>query len=541
MLTNQSIRGNSNRIIGKPSVRTVPRMLTHFTTTVRNRDSRRYFAAYLTGKMLGVAALLGIIYGLVWYFGAHAGASVMHKAAVQAKDIVNPVNTMWTLVTAFLVFFMQAGFMMLEAGFARTREVSNVLMECIADTAMCGILFFAFGFAFMFGVGNGWIGHQYFFLNNAPATYGSTGVAFLAFFLFQFAFADTASTIVSGAMVGRTDFKGDLLYSIGVSGFIYPIVGHWIWGPNGWLATMDTPFRDFAGSTVVHTVGGMLALTGAIALGPRLGRKFKRDGGGLPPGHDMTIAAVGGVILWFGWYGFNPGSTLSALDYGGIGRVAANTTLAACSGALVAMFMVYPRSKKWDVGITVNGFLGGLVAITAPCYWVSPAGALIIGAIAAVVVVLGIDFLEWLRIDDPIGAVAVHGFAGIFGTISIGLFATGQYGVPGPEGADTTSKVAGLFYGGGTDQLVAQIIGSAVCTGLVLAAGFLLMYAIKLPGLLRISPEGELEGIDIVEHGAPAYHPETAYMGYSAIPAGKFEPASKGMVSLSEMETSPTG
>ena len=155
--------------------------------------------------------------------------------------------------------------------------------------------------------GNGWIGHQYFFLNNAPATYGSTGVAFLAFFLFQFAFADTCSTITSGAMVGRTAFGGDLLYSIAVSGFIYPIIGHWIWGPDGWLATMDTPFRDFAGSTVVHTIGGMIALAGAIALGPRVGRKFKRDGGGMPPGHDMMLAALGGVILWFGWYGFNPG------------------------------------------------------------------------------------------------------------------------------------------------------------------------------------------------------------------------------------------
>ena len=202
-------------------------------------------------------------------------------------------------------------------------------------------------------------------------------------------------------MVGRTGFKGDLLYSVGVSGFIYPILGHWVWGPGGWLATMGTPFRDFAGSTVVHTVGGMVALTGAIALGPRLGRKFKRDGGGMWPGHDMTIAAVGGVILWFGWYGFNPGSTLSAMDFEGIGRVATNTTLAACAGGLVAMFFVYPSIKKWDVGITVNGFLGGLVAITCPCYWVDPFGAIIIGAIAGVVVVLGVDFIEWLRIDDP--------------------------------------------------------------------------------------------------------------------------------------------
>jgi Amt family ammonium transporter len=497
-------------------------MINHLTTSIKDRDSRRYFATYLTGKMIGVSLILAAVYGFVWYFGAQAHAGMLHETAVKASAVVNPINTMWTLVAAFLVFFMQAGFMMLEVGFARTREVSNILMECIVDTAMCGLLFYAFGFAFMFGEGNAWIGHQYFFLNNAPATYGTTGVSFLAFFLFQFAFADTASTIVSGAMVGRTDFKGDLLYSIGVSGFIYPIVGHWIWGPGGWLAVMNTPFRDFAGSTVVHTVGGVLALTGAIALGPRLGRKFKKDGGGLPPGHDMTLAAVGGVILWFGWYGFNPGSTLSALDFEGIGRVAANTTLAACAGALVAMLWVYPRSKKFDLGITINGFLGGLVAITAPCYWVSPTGSIIIGAIAAVVVVLGIDFIEWLKVDDPIGAVAVHGLAGIFGTISIGLFATGQFGIPGPLGADKSGGVVtGLFYGGGTDQLVSQIIGSAAVTGIVLVAGLVLMFGIKAIGMLRISEEGELKGIDIVEHGAPAYHPEYAYMGYSPLPAGK--------------------
>ncbi len=220
--------------------------------------------------------------------------------------------------------------MFLEAGFARTREVSNVMISCIADTCLCALLFWAFGFAFMFGSGNGWIGHQYFFLHGAPTTYGSTGVAFLAFFLFQYAFADTCSTVTTGSMVGRTAFGGDLLYSVMVSGFIYPILGHWVWGPDGWLATMKTPFHDFAGSTVVHSIGGFIALAGAIALGPRIGRKFKRDGGGMPPGHDMTIAAVGGVILWFGWYGFNPGSTLSAMDFEGIGRVAANTTLAAC-------------------------------------------------------------------------------------------------------------------------------------------------------------------------------------------------------------------
>ena len=275
----------------------------------------------------------------------------------------------------------------------------------------------------------------------------------MAFFLFQFAFADTCSTITSGAMVGRTGFKGDLLYSIGVSGFIYPIFGHWIWGPGGFLQTAHGGvwMRDFAGSTVVHTIGGIVALAGSMALGPRLGRKFKRDGGGLPPGHDLTIAAIGGVILWFGWYGFNPGSTLSALDFEGIGRVATNTTLAAAAGGLVAMAWVYPRFKKWDMGITINGFLGGLVAITCPCYWVNPFGSVVIGVVAGIVVVLGIDFIEHMRIDDPIGAVAVHGFAGLWGTWSLGLFATGQW-----------NDVKGLFWGGGFKQLWAQVWGNTL-------------------------------------------------------------------------------
>jgi Amt family ammonium transporter len=497
------------------------------TLRIRLRESiqdphmRRSFGAYFGGKLIGLGAVLAAIYGITWYFGTQLGASVLRDTAVKAGDIVNPVNTVWTLVTAFLVFFMQAGFMMLEGGFARTREVSNIMIECIADTAMCGLLFWAVGFAFMFGEGNGWIGYHYFFLQGISHTYGTTGVAFLAFFLFQFAFADTASTIVSGAMVGRTGFKGDLIYSIGVSGLIYPIFGHWIWGPNGWLATMTVPFRDFAGSTVVHTIGGVLALTGAIALGPRLGRVFKRDGGGMPPGHNMTLAALGGIILWFGWYGFNPGSTLSAMDFEGIGRIATNTTLAACAGSLVAIAWVYPRSKKFDVGISINGLLAGLVAITCPCYWVSPAGAIAIGAVAGAVVVLAVDFTEWIRVDDPCGAFAVHGACGIWGTLSLGLFAVGNYGVPGPTGPDSSTVVKGLFYGGGIHQLWAQFIGSLTITLATLGAGLALMYLVKLTRTLRISEEGELEGLDIHEHGAPAYHPEYAYMGYSPIPSAK--------------------
>jgi ammonium transporter, Amt family len=512
-------------------------VIKRFVEGMKDPDRRKYFITFLGGKMAGVGLALAAVWVVSGFLHTPAGAQEASEAP-PITDVVNATNTAWTLVAAFLVFFMQAGFMMLEAGFARTREAGNVLMECIVDTAMCAILFWAIGFAFMFGVGNSWIGHEFFFLNGAPATYGTTGVAFMAFFLFQFAFADTASTITSGAMVGRTGFVGDLLYSVGVSGFVYPILGHWVWGPGGWLATMDTPFRDFAGSTVVHTVGGGLALCGALMLGPRLGRVFKRDGGGLPPGHDLTIAAIGGVILWFGWYGFNPGSTLSALDAAGIGRVATNTTLAAAAGGLSAMFFVYPRLRKWDIGITINGFLGGLVAVTAPCYWINGTGAIIIGAIAGVVVVLAVDLLENLRIDDPIGAVPVHFCCGIWGTLAVGLFATGQFGVPGAGGADTTSVVEGLFWGGGTDQLVAQLKGSASMTLATIVLGLLLMGAVRMTKTLRISEEGELQGIDIHEHGAPIYHPEAAFIGVApsgVAPTGAV--AAGGSISLSETAT----
>jgi Amt family ammonium transporter len=469
---------------------------------LKDPDRRKFFVTYLGGKMLGLFAFLVVVATLgPWIIG-----KVTHAQGTEPTlgDTVNAVNTAWTIAAAFLVFFMQAGFMALEAGFARTREVVNILQECIVDTCLCALLFWAWGFAFMFGNGNGIIGHEFFFLNGAPATYGATGVGFMAFFLFQFAFADTCSTITSGAMVGRTDFKGDLLYSFCVSGFIYPILGHWAWGPGGFLQTAHGGiwFRDFAGSTVVHTMGGMIALAGAIVLGPRLGRKFRRDGGGMPPGHDLTWASIGGVILWFGWYGFNPGSTLSALDLTGIGRVATNTTLAAAAGGLTAMLWVYPRLKKWDVGITINGFLGGLVAITAPCYWVNATGAVIIGAVAGPIVVLAVDLLEHLRIDDPIGAVAVHGACGVWGTWAVGLFATGQFG-----------DFEGLFWGGGVKQLWAQIWGNVAIGGSAFVIAFIVFKAINAARMLRISEEGELAGIDITEHGAPAYHPEPAYTG----------------------------
>ena len=478
-------------------------LCTRLRTSLADPAVRWKAVALLGGKMIGLSLVLAAMY--IW-----VGPAV-HAADAPPPPEVNALNTVWVLLAAFLVFCMQVGFVMLEAGFARSRESINILVEGIVDTCICGVTFWAWGFAFMFMDGSPWIGTHGFFLMGIPDTYLTTGVPLLAYWVFQFAFADTCSTITSGAMVGRCGVWGDILYSIGVTGFIYPIIGHWAWGPDGWLAVMGTPFRDFAGSTVVHTIGGAISLAGAIALGPRLGRVFARDGGGPMLPHNIILGAVGGLILWFGWYGFNPGSTLSAMDVQGIARVSFNTTMAACSAGLGALFIGYARTAKWDLAITTNGFLAGLVAITCPCYWVSPTGAFFIGIVAAVVVVYAIDLLEYLRIDDPIGAVPVHMFCGIWGTLSLGLFATGQYGLPTPTGMDMTF-VKGLFYGGGATQLISQAIGSGAVTGATLVVAFALMYAVKATGTLRVSRAGELEGLDLHEHGMLAY-PEFSVHG----------------------------
>lgn len=531
--------------------------LSKWTQRLKDPEWRRYGYLLLAGKMMGLVFLLAAIFAVKAYMGhglvlaqqaaAGAGAAAASQpAAVMPADlsdmtknpIINPLNTVWTLIAAFLVFGMQVGFTMLEAGFCRSRETVNVLVECVFDTCLCGILYFAFGYAFMFGAGNGLIGwhdpngtQSWFFLAGigATTTYGATGVPVLAHWLFQFAFADCASTICSGTMIGRTAFWGDILYSICVSGFIYPIIGHWAWGPDGFLYTMGAQnaspngfthfltglgmnFHDFAGSTVVHSIGGWIALAGGILLGPRIGRKFKRDGGAPMPPHDLTIAVCGGLLLWFGWYGFNPGSTLSAMDMGGIGRVAANTTLAACAGGMTAVFFMYARVKKWDASAITNGFLAGLVAITCPCYWVSPFGSIVLGGVAGVIVMIAADILEYLRIDDPVGAWPVHGVCGIWGTLSLGLFASGEYSAAGSSATgipviDPTSNPAlkGLFYGGGFQVLEAQIIGSFVICAATFAVAMTMFTVLKAAGLLRVSAEGELEGLDIHEHGSPAY------------------------------------
>jgi len=488
------------------------------------RDKWALGATVFSGKMIGLGLVVLAIFTLPGFFGSAA-----HAAAAPAKPtdletgMMNSIDTVWTLVAAFLVFAMQSGFVMLEVGFARKRETVNILMECIFDTCLCGILFYAIGYGFMFSSGNGFIGLHYFFLQGTPDLYPGQGVPVIAHWIFQYAFADTCSTIVSGAMIGRTGFRGDILYSIGITGFIYPIIGHWAWGPDGWLAVMGTKgnfwpalgqgFRDFAGSTVVHTIGGMASLAGAVVLGPRIGRVFARDGGGMPAGHNLPMAAVGGFILWFGWYGFNPGSTLSAMDLIGIGRVATNTTLAACAGGFTAMAAALwwgSTKGKFDLGFTVNGFLAGLVAITCPCYWVSPLGATLLGGVAGFVVFAGVKMLEYFRIDDPIGAVPVHGMAGIWGTLSLGLFASGQFGATGPYGADNSAPVKGLFYGGDFSVLKAQAFGTFTIAISVFVVTWIMMKLIMLlphPWKLRVEAKGETGpgGLDMFDHGASAY------------------------------------
>jgi Amt family ammonium transporter len=512
---------------------------------LRDPEWRRFGRNLLLGRFLGLLCLPVAILALQFVVHLLSGTTAYAQAAAavapvlpadlidQVKNpVINPINTMWVLLGAFLVFGMQAGFTMLEAGMCRNRETVNVLVECVFDTCVCGLLHWAFGFAFMFGGGNAFIGwhlpgdptKSMIFMRDVGvlSVYGATGIPIVAHYVFQFAFADCASTICSGAMVGRTRFIGDVIYSIGVSGIIYPIFGHWCWGPDGFLATMGSQggflaslgmnFHDFAGSTVVHSIGGWVAIAGAICLGPRLGRKFKRDGGGPMLPHDLTIAVIGGLILWFGWYGFNPCSTLSIMDNAGAGRVAMNTTLAACTGGLAAVFVVFFMVKKWDTAALVNGFLAGLVAITCPCYWVSDVGACILGAVAGVLVILGMELLEHLRIDDPVGAWPVHGLCGIWGTVSLGLFACGQYSAAGssPTGvpvvvAKSPDALTGLFYGGGWAVLKAQCIGSAIVCTATFAAAMVMFKALDAVKVLRVSAQGELEGFDLDQHGASAY------------------------------------
>ncbi|MBN1872121.1 MAG: ammonium transporter [Candidatus Omnitrophica bacterium] len=399
------------------------------------------------------------------------------------------IDTLWVLIGAFLVFFMQAGFGMVEAGFIRAKNTCNILTKNFLDFCMASLGFFIFGYAIMFGRGNGFMGFSGFFLSGAES---AADVPLFAFWMFQAAFCGAAATIVAGGMAERMKFPAYLVYSFLISALIYPIVGHWIWG-GGWLSKMG--FADFAGSTVVHAVGGFAALIGTIMLKPRIG-KYNPDGtANAIAGHSIPLASLGVFILWFGWFGFNPASTLSVGDGSLIGRVAINTNLAAATGGITAMFTVWKMFGKPDLSMAMNGALAGLVAITAPCAFIEPWAAIIIGGIGGIIVVLGVVFLDRLRVDDPVGAVAVHGLNGVWGTLAVGILGQKALGLANN----------GLFYGGGLTQLIIQALGALSVIAFVLTAMGLVFKIIDMTIGLRVSRDEELKGLDIGEHGMESY------------------------------------
>lgn len=413
------------------------------------------------------------------------------------------VDTSWVLITGFLVFFMQCGFAMLEAGLVRQTGVVNTLAENFIDAAITLLAWWATGFAIAFGTtSNGFAGTDGFFLNNAltisngvieyaMGAGGSTApVSTFTLFFFQFAFSATASTITTGAMAERTDFKGDLIYAFIMGAFMYPIVVHWVWNNGGWLNKLS--FHDFAGDAAVHTVGGWTALVGAYLLGPRPDRVW----GQIPPAHNLGYATIGTMILWFGWYGFNAGSTLTLSNPGLVGLIVVNTTLAASAGAMTAFLYIYLRFRQWHLFCGLNGSLAGLVAVTAGCAYVMPWAAALIGAVAGVLVLIVVDIIEWFEIDDPVGAFAVHGACGMLGIIAVGLF-----GHP----ALTMNKKAGLFLGGGFDLLGVQLGGEVAIIIFVVIFSFVMFAALNAVGMLRVNEEADRIGIDVYEHGASAW------------------------------------
>lgn len=443
---------------------------------------------------------LGLGLGLgLWLIGS--GRAFAQEGPTTAELAV-AMNTFFLLIAAALVFFMQAGFAMLTAGLTRSKNTTNILFKNLMDFVMCSIAFWAVGWGVAYGTSaGGFIGTDQFFLSHVTA---EGEVPVLASWFFQVVFAGTAATIVAGAMAERTKFTAYLVYSFIISLFIYPVVVHWVWSGAGWLNTYSGStegnwgFTDFAGSTVVHSVGGWASLVGAMILGPRLGR-FGPDGKPRAiPGHNMSLAALGTFILWLGWFGFNPGSQLaiaSQSDADAVAMVAVTTNLAAAAGALGALFTAWLRYGKPDLGQTLNGVLGGLVAITAGCAYVDPLSSIIIGFIAGPVVVLSAELLEKLKIDDPVGAVPVHLVNGIWGTLAVGLFAS----IPGNTGT------TGLFYGGGLTLLISQFVGVVAIGFWTVATAALMFFAIKATIGLRVSKEEEEAGLDIGEHGMVAY------------------------------------
>lgn len=403
------------------------------------------------------------------------------------------INIVWVFLGAVMVMLMQAGFAILEAGLTRQKNCNNVLMKNIMDFAIGSIIFLVVGFGLMFGESLGGIVGITGFIDPTSLNLSQfEALSPTVFIFFQTVFCATAATIVSGAMAERTKFSSYLIYTLVISLVIYPISGHWIWG-GGFLSKIG--FIDYAGSTAVHSVGGWAALMGADVLGPRMG-KYNRDGStNAIPGHNIMMATLGVFILWFCWFGFNPGSSLEAAGY--IGHIAMTTNLSACAGALVAMFLTWKKYGKPDVSMTLNGILAGLVAITAGCHIVSLYGAIAIGAVGGILVVYGCEILDQkLHVDDPVGAVGVHCLNGVWGTLAVGLFACNT---PASEGT------LGLFFGGGTALLITQLIGVIIVAVWVCSMSFIMFTLIKKTVGLRVTPQEELAGLDLGEHGSEAY------------------------------------
>ncbi len=420
---------------------------------------------------------------------------MLSEATAQSVQAI--LDNVWILIAASLVILMQAGFALVEAGLTRGKNVANIFMKNLMDFCIGSAVFFAVGYAIAFGgkmSGFGGIlgGDGWFLAGDGIFTYGTLDK--FVFFTFQAAFAATAATIVSGAMAERTKFKAYVIFSAVISAVIYPVVVRWQWG-GGWLFQMDTPFHDFAGSSLVHMTGGIAAAVGASLLGPRLGR-YSADGKPRAiPGHSIPLAILGCFILLVGWYGFNPGSWLAAGTE--IGGIAVNTTLGASMGAIAAMLTTWVRSGKPDVAMAGNGLLAGLVGVTAGAWVINGLGAIIIGTVAGTLVVFAVSFFDRVKIDDPVGAVSVHGVCGAFGTLAVGLFSSIE--------VDGVIK-KGLFYGGGTDQLVSQIIGVAAIGGFVFVASLILFGVLKATVGLRVSEQEEIEGLDVHEHGFAGYN-----------------------------------
>jgi Amt family ammonium transporter len=411
---------------------------------------------------------------------------VIEEVAGAVGELNISLDTVWVLVAAVLVMFMQPGFAMVEAGFTRGKNTANILMKNLADFSIGSLAFWLVGYTIMFGEDlGGFIGKASFFFNSD----GVDGITDKSSLMFQTVFAATAATIVSGAMAERTKFNTYLIFSLVITVLIYPISGHWVWG-GGWLTNLG--FHDFAGSTVVHSVGAWVGLAGATMVGARLG-KYNGKANAIP-GHNLAFGALGVFILWFGWFGFNPGSQLAATGTDNalaISHIFITTNLSAAAGAMTAMFITWSRYKRPGLSITLNGALAGLVAITAGCDTVTPGGAIIIGIIAGFVLVFGVElFDKILRVDDPVGAISVHGLSGATGTILVGFFATD----------------GGLFYGGGASLLGVQIVGVLAVAAWALGLGFLLFFILKKTIGIRVEKIVEEEGLDVYEHGESVYN-----------------------------------